>query len=152
MPPEPIGTDPELNAVEAALEALAPARSRIDRDRLMFQAGQASAQRVQRGRRALIALNVTLALATAGEAALLARRPAPLVVETVVATSKPVPVPVVASGPSPSAPVVALPLNAPAPVRSLVCAGADRARTPGRAGPALRARRPAHRAADRVAR
>jgi hypothetical protein len=104
MPPEPIGTDPELNAVAAALEALAPARSRIDRDRLMFQAGQASAQRVPRGRRALIALNVTLALATAGEAALLVRRPAPPVVETVVA-----------SGPSPSAPLVAPPSMPPRP-------------------------------------
>ena len=109
MPPEPIGTDPELTAVAAALEALAPARSRIDRDRLMFQAGQASAQRVQRGRRSLIALTATLGLAAAGEAALLARRPAPLVVETEVANDKPVPVAVGASGPSPSPPIVAPP-------------------------------------------
>ncbi len=113
MSPEPIWTDPELKAVAAALEALAPARSRIDRDRLMFQAGQASAQRVQRGRRALIALNVTLALAAAGEAVLLARRPAPRVVETVVANDKPVPVAVGAPGPGP--PLLAPPSTPPRP-------------------------------------
>ena len=31
--------DPELNPIESALGRLAPARSRLDRDRLMFQAG-----------------------------------------------------------------------------------------------------------------
>ena len=36
--------DPELNPIESALGRLAPARSRIDRDRLMFQAGVNSAQ------------------------------------------------------------------------------------------------------------
>ena len=36
--------DPELNPIESALGRLAPARSRIDRDRLMFQAGVNSAR------------------------------------------------------------------------------------------------------------
>jgi hypothetical protein len=100
MPPEPIGTDPELNAIAAALEALAPARSRIDRDRLMFQAGQARALRGQRGRSPLIVLTALLGLTTLGEAALLARRPAPRVAEARVANEKPLPVAIVASRPA----------------------------------------------------
>ncbi len=44
MSNEPVSPspDPELNAIEAALGSLVPARSRIDRDLVMFRAGQAS--------------------------------------------------------------------------------------------------------------
>jgi hypothetical protein len=77
MPPEPIPTEPELSALAAALAALAPAPTHIDRDRLMFQAGQAAGHASIGGRRPWIALAATLGLVAVGEAALLARRPAP---------------------------------------------------------------------------
>jgi hypothetical protein len=89
MPREPIPTGPELNALAAALTALAPARTRIDRDRLMFRAGQASAQASIGGRRPWIALAATLALVAVGEAALLARRPASRATERRVVAAPP---------------------------------------------------------------
>jgi hypothetical protein len=59
---------PELTAVEAALAGLAPAPSRIDRDQLMFRAGQASAARhawlwpAATGTLALLSMGLALAL------------------------------------------------------------------------------------------
>jgi hypothetical protein len=98
MPPEPIPTEPELNALAAALAGLAPARTRIDRDRLMFQAGQASAQASIGGGRPWIALAATLGLVAVGEAVLLARRPAPRATARLVAAAPP------STSPTPSPP------------------------------------------------
>jgi hypothetical protein len=92
MSNEPIAPDPNLSAIEAALGALVPARSQIDRDRLMFRAGQAAARPSPSGRRAWIATAASLALVALGEAALLAHRPPPRVVERVIVVREPAPV------------------------------------------------------------
>ena len=57
--------DPELNALEAGLQALAPRAPAINRDRLLFLAGRASAKRRAAGWRAL-AVGSTLAAAGLG--------------------------------------------------------------------------------------
>jgi len=100
--------DPGLTEFESKLQSLAPARSRLDRDRLMFQAGQA-ARRESPGRRAWPALAATLAAVALGEGALLATRPESRVVERLVVIREPAapqPVPPVAepqrtAGPEP---------------------------------------------------
>lgn len=89
-----ISTDPELSAVAAALGSLTPSRSRLDRDRVMFRAGQASAAAARRAdpvRRFWPAIAASLGLIAAGEAAWLACRPvpSPRVVERVVVIREP---------------------------------------------------------------
>jgi hypothetical protein len=89
-----IPPDPELNPIESALEKLAPARSRIDRDRLMFQAGVNSAK-AQSPRRwvwpaiaaslAVVALSESAALAVRrGPSVLVVQQPAPVVPDQAV--------------------------------------------------------------------
>lgn len=79
-------SDPELTALESALRDLIPARSRLDRDRLMFEAGRASVEpsTSSRGRWAWPSLAASLAVVAITEGAVLASRPAPRVVERVV--------------------------------------------------------------------
>ncbi len=93
MSHEPVPQDSGLKAVEAALGSLAPARSRIDRDLVMFRAGQASARRASSGRRPWMAAAAGLASVALGEAAFMARRPPPVVVERVVVVREPAPAP-----------------------------------------------------------
>lgn len=93
MSNQPIVNDPEPTTIEAALGALVPARFPINRDLVMFQAGQASARRSSRRSRPWIALAASLALIALGEAALLARRPSPQVVDRVIVVREPAPVP-----------------------------------------------------------
>lgn len=83
-------TDADLIALENALKSLAPSRPQVDRDAIMFRAGRESARR---GRRWMAAA-ASLAAVALGEAALLANRPAPQVVEriVVVRTAPPAPV------------------------------------------------------------
>jgi hypothetical protein len=101
MSNEPVSPspDPELNAIEAALGSLVPARSRIDRDLVMFRAGQASVRPSRTGLGAWNAIAASLALVAFGEGVLLARRPPPQIVERVVVirepTTVPAPLPVV---------------------------------------------------------
>lgn len=76
--------DPELNAIENALGSLTPSRSRLDRDRLMFRAGQASARPAPVGKRLWIAVAAGTGLIALGEAAMLAHRPAPQIIEKVI--------------------------------------------------------------------
>ena len=67
--------DPELSSIEAALGDMTPSRSRLDRDRLMFEAGAASAR--QAARRPLVwpSIAAMLALVAVSESvALLAVR------------------------------------------------------------------------------
>jgi hypothetical protein len=99
MSNEPISPapDPEMNAIEAALGALVPARSRIDRDLVMFRAGQASVRSSRSGLRAWTAIAASLALVALGEGVLLAHRPPPQIVEKVVVVRETVPVPIIAS-------------------------------------------------------
>jgi hypothetical protein len=75
--------DPELKAIESALGELIPVSSRLDRDKLMFQAG-AMSKPAARGRFAWPAITAVLSLALAGESLFVANRPAPSVVERIV--------------------------------------------------------------------
>jgi hypothetical protein len=86
VPPEP---ERELEEVESALRALVPVPSRLDRDRLMFEAGALSTRGTPWLHRAWPAAAAALALALAGESWLLAVRPAPRVVERVVVIREP---------------------------------------------------------------
>ncbi len=72
--------DPELNPIESALGRLAPARSRIDRDRLMFQAGVISAKAQSLRRWVWPSIAVSLAVVALSESVALAVRPMPSVV------------------------------------------------------------------------
>jgi hypothetical protein len=87
--------DPDLNAIAASLRSLEPARSRIDRDLVMFRAGQASVRPSRWRRRAWNAIAASLALIALGEGVLLAHRPPPQIVKEVVVVREPAPAPVV---------------------------------------------------------
>ncbi len=67
--------DPELNSIESALGRLVPARSRLDRDRLMFQAGVNSVR--ARTHRSWVwpAVAASLAVVVLSESVALAVRP-----------------------------------------------------------------------------
>jgi hypothetical protein len=95
MSNEPVSPspDPELNAFEAALGSLLPARSRIDRDLVMFRAGQASLRSSRLGPRAWNAIAASLAIVALGEGVLLANRPPPQIVKEVVVIREPVTAP-----------------------------------------------------------
>jgi hypothetical protein len=75
-----IPPDPELNPIESALGRLAPARSRIDRDRLMFQAGVNSAKAQSPGSWVWPAIAASLAVVALSESVVLAVRPGPRVI------------------------------------------------------------------------
>jgi hypothetical protein len=90
-----IPNDPELNAIAASLGSLEPARSRIDRDLVMFRAGQASVRPSRWRRRAWNVIAASLALLALGEGVLLAHRPPPQIVKEVVVAREPAPAPVV---------------------------------------------------------
>jgi hypothetical protein len=87
-------SEPEMTELESALRALAPAPSRLDRDRLMFRAGQASVRPSRLRRRARNVIAASLALVALGEGVLLARRPPPQIVKEVVVVREPAPAPV----------------------------------------------------------
>ena len=87
MSQEHVSPDPELKTVESALGALKPSPSRIDRDRVMFLAGQAAARRRSIGYRTWVAVAASLGLVSLVEAGMLARRPE--VVERVVYVTRP---------------------------------------------------------------
>ncbi len=95
--PDSPAAEPELNAIEAILGSLEPARSRIDRDIVMFRAGKASVRRPRLGKHARDAIAASLALIALGEGVLLAHRPPPQIVKEVVVIREPAtaPAPVV---------------------------------------------------------
>jgi len=102
--------DPELTAVESALAGLVPARSHVDRDQLMFQAGLASTQAWGRSRWLWPAVAAALAVVACGEGVVLAtRRPSVrvVVVREPVKSSEdqPAPVVILSHSPLPSSPV-----------------------------------------------
>lgn len=102
--------DNELNAIESALAGLVPVRTRLDRDYVMFQAGQAALRTSQAGRRIWMALAASLGIIAVGEGVLLAHRPSPGVVEKIVVVREPAQAPVDAptsSGMDTSAPRLA---------------------------------------------
>lgn len=78
-----------MTDIELALRALAPAPSRIDRDRLMFEAGARSLGAADRRRWFWPGVAAGLAAIVAGESILLASRPTPRVVERLVVVREP---------------------------------------------------------------
>jgi hypothetical protein len=92
MSNEPVSPDPELKAIEAALGSLVPARSGIDRDRVMFRAGQASARPSRFGLLTWNLIAASLALVAVGEGILLAHRPPRQIVKEMVVVREPAPV------------------------------------------------------------
>jgi hypothetical protein len=99
--------DPELTAIESALGRLIPAPSRLDRDRLMFQAGAVSKRGSGRSGWAWPSAAAALAAVVVCESMLLAMRPAPRVVERLVVVREP-------PGPSTSESVAPAPSREPA--------------------------------------
>ena len=97
-----IPPDPELKAIESALGELVPVSSRLDRDKLMFQAGAMAGRGARRGW-AWPACTAALGLVLCGESFLLASRPAPQVVERVVFVPAPGSVAIAASAGEPQA-------------------------------------------------
>jgi hypothetical protein len=109
MSDEHAAPDPGLKAIESALGALTPAGSRMDRDRVMYLAGRAASRPDFARPRAWAALAACFAALAAGEAALLARRPPPRVIERVVVVHEPAgtragPTPPRADAPPPRSP------------------------------------------------
>ncbi|MGC8643220.1 MAG: hypothetical protein ACP5XB_25445 [Isosphaeraceae bacterium] len=72
--------DSELKEIERALGQLSPARGRLDRDWIMFQAGVLHAQARSHRRWVWPSIAATLALVALSESVALAIRPAPRVV------------------------------------------------------------------------
>lgn len=87
----PTDQDPALSPIEAALAALAPARSPVDRDRIMFAAGRASARPSRGFRVPWAAVAAGFALISAVEGMLLTYKPAPGVIVRMVAARVPEP-------------------------------------------------------------
>lgn len=109
MSTQQVPPDPELAAIEEALGALSPSRGRLDRDRLMFRAGQVSHRPTAPGRWGWPAVAGVLAVVALGQAVALRARPASRVVDRVVVVRVP-------ALPSPDpAPVVILSQSPPAP-------------------------------------
>jgi hypothetical protein len=81
--------DPEMTDLEGALGALRPAAARLDRDRLMFEAGRRSAAAPAHFRWAWPAVAASLAAVSLGQAAALNRRSEPTVVERIIFVPRP---------------------------------------------------------------
>ncbi|MHB1557553.1 MAG: RNA polymerase sigma factor, partial [Isosphaeraceae bacterium] len=83
--------EPGLTELESALKALAPAPAVVDRDRLMFEAGAASARRSVSAARRLAwpSIAAALGLIVVGQSAALVLRPGPKVVERLVVVREP---------------------------------------------------------------
>ncbi len=79
-----IPPDPELKVIESILGELVPRSSRLDRDKLMFQAGAMSSRGARRRAWVWPAITAVLGAVLCGESIFLAGRPAPQVVERVV--------------------------------------------------------------------
>jgi|SRR6516162_9191716 len=80
--------DPELAAVASALASLAPSSGRLDRDQLLFRAGQRS---VPRGRWFWPASSAALGVLAIALGVLASRRPAPEVLDHIVYVQAPAP-------------------------------------------------------------
>jgi len=96
--------DPRLNEVAAALAALVPRPAALDRDRLLFRAGRASAPRPWFWRLSAAASTIAAVIL----AAILLVRPAPMPIERVIhvqVTSAPIPAPPMEVAVTPPAPL-----------------------------------------------
>jgi hypothetical protein len=110
MSNETVSPDSGLNAIEEALCSLSLAGSRIDRELVMYRAGQASVHLSRTRRNVLGAIAASLALVAFGEGVLLARRPPAGIVEKVVVVHEPAtaPAPIL---PSPNQKVAEAPVS-----------------------------------------
>jgi hypothetical protein len=88
-----IPPDPELKEIESMLGELVPRSSRLDRDKLMFQAGAMSSRGARRRAWMWPAMTAVLLAVLCGESLFLAGRPAPQVIERVVFVPAPAPGP-----------------------------------------------------------
>ena len=86
---EPV--DPDLAAFEAALLPLVPSPSTVDRDRLMFLAGQASGRRRRRAPWLWFGTALAATVAAGVLGVMLATRPQPGAVERIVYVASPQP-------------------------------------------------------------
>ena len=85
MNSDPGDLPPQLQSLEAALAALVPRAERLDRDRLMFEAGRESVLKsASRGRWAWPALSTAMTALAGARLVLLVHRPEPRVVERIV--------------------------------------------------------------------
>lgn len=113
MSNEPVSPDPELKTIEEALGALTPVRGQLDRDRVMFRAGQASLGARTSGRGVWRAVAASCAIVALGEGALLVHRPAPTVIEKIVIVRDPVAPPSALADAKAPMPRVTVPDDAP---------------------------------------
>jgi hypothetical protein len=111
---------PEITEVEALLQGLKPAAGGLDRDRILFRAGRASARGP--GRVAWPVLSAVLGLATVALAVALAARPAPPERVVYVEVNRPdsVPHPM---GPERPGDASELPLSPTAPLEQVFVSG-----------------------------
>jgi hypothetical protein len=84
-----IPSEPEMSRLESALRALSPAPSRLDRDRLMFEAGALARGRTGRLRWLWPSAAALLAVVVALESTLLVSRPTSRVFERLVVIREP---------------------------------------------------------------
>jgi len=85
MNSDPGDLPPQLQSLEAALAALVPRAERLDRDRLMFEAGRESVLKsASRGRWAWPALSTAMTALAGALLVMLVLRPEPRVVERIV--------------------------------------------------------------------
>jgi hypothetical protein len=84
-----VPSEPEMTKLESALRALSPAPSRLDRDRLMFEAGALARGRTGRARWLWPSVAAALAITATAESMLLVSRPEPRVVERLVVVPEP---------------------------------------------------------------
>jgi hypothetical protein len=105
--------DPELTDIESALGQLAPVPSRLDRDKLMFEAGAALARPARQRGWVWPSIAATLAVVLASESLVLAVRPGPRVIERVVVVRESAP-----DGSTSPASDTAVPQLAPAAAKS----------------------------------
>jgi hypothetical protein len=84
-------SEPDLTDIESALAGLVPVPSRLDRDKLMFKAGAASARSAPPRRWVWPAVAATFAVALISESFVMAIRPGPRVIERVVVVREPAP-------------------------------------------------------------
>lgn len=86
---QPSPNQPELTPLERSLAALAPSRSLLDRDRLMYEAGRRSALNERRRAWGWPAVAAALAVLAIGQFISAGRRPAERAVERIASVAAP---------------------------------------------------------------
>jgi hypothetical protein len=84
-------SEPDLTDIESALAGLVPVPSRLDREKLMFKAGAASARSTPVRRWVWPSVAAAFAIGMISETVVVAIRPGPRVIERVVVVREPAP-------------------------------------------------------------